>query len=448
MKLSVALLLATASAVSARKNVDLSNVDLKADSKVGNRLLSKARRLDNNANEVMTWVAGYSLKFHSCVASQDYYGGYFANNEENNANQYNDYADGYNYNGNYNGNGDGQNYNYNGGYYNGGNQNANNYQGMYEQRLVHFQLCPSNSCRSCKNGADYVIGLNEYINAHMEAKLTAQEYNCEKVRENCYCDNAYSEEQCLYQCYKNAGLTSCVVNEEQQQQQEEEFNLQEALECTQLEFDEEALETYNYQKNYNRANKNQGQYYNEEWYDQQQQQQEDAEFFVGPYCSANGKKIFLGVFTEETCSFPAESGLYEALHYGTSLPYAKESLVDYSCISCKEPSDVDYNNYWDAQDEDEVTEVCETLYADAGKCEENLGGGNGYFPYRNNLGCNFIKSLKTPSIFSRASSNVPAKVFAGIFAATTALLGAFAIFTFKRSKRQNVSLASESSMIA
>ena len=65
MKFSITLLLATVSpVVSARKDVDLSNTDMKADSKAGNRLLSKARRLDNNGDEVMTWVAGYSLKFH------------------------------------------------------------------------------------------------------------------------------------------------------------------------------------------------------------------------------------------------------------------------------------------------------------------------------------------------------------------------------------------------
>jgi hypothetical protein len=31
---------------------------------------------------------------------------------------------------------------------------------MYEQRLVHFKLCPSSSCSSgCSKGGDYVIDL-------------------------------------------------------------------------------------------------------------------------------------------------------------------------------------------------------------------------------------------------------------------------------------------------
>ena len=70
MKFAIALatLFAAASAKkTARKGIDLSTADVKADSKVGNRLLSKARRLDGDNEEAMSWVAGYSLKFHRSV---------------------------------------------------------------------------------------------------------------------------------------------------------------------------------------------------------------------------------------------------------------------------------------------------------------------------------------------------------------------------------------------
>ena len=66
MKLSLAIL-AAAPAIAAGKrlkaNTDLSNVEVKANSKTGGKLLSKARRLDGDSD--MTWVAGYSLKFQS-----------------------------------------------------------------------------------------------------------------------------------------------------------------------------------------------------------------------------------------------------------------------------------------------------------------------------------------------------------------------------------------------
>ena len=143
---------------------------------------------------------------------------------------------------------------------------------------------------------------------------------------------------------------------------------------------------------------------------------------------------------EETCSVEAPTGIYEAINYGDKLPYSKQSLVPSGCISCTEPVEVDYDNYdnyWD-QDADEVTESCATLYEIAGKCEEGL---DGYYPNRDNTGCNFISTLKSTGIVTRSSTT--AKVFAGIFAVTTAALAAVAMTLHKKNSRQNVSLAGE-----
>jgi len=434
MKLSIAFLAAAAPALVSAKtrakkispDMDLSNVEIKAQTKTGNNLLSKARRLDGG--DETTWVAGYSLKFHSCTSSQDYYGGQFANDEDGySANyQYND-GDG---NNNYN--------NQNGEYqYNGNNANGNSYynneqrydyQGMYQQKLVHFKLCPSDSCRRCKNGADYVVDLNDFVDAILEAQMTQQEYMCEHVRENCYCENANSQQQCQYNCFKNAGIDYCGEEENN----ENEFDLQEAIECTQLEVDEEAAENYYFKS----RQANQYQYYGEE-----DGQQQLGDLYVGPYCSKNGKNIFLGAFMDETCSYPAPAGIYEALHYGDSLPYAKKSLVPSDCISCEVPQEVDYENYYEQQQEaPEVTEVCATLYENAGKCEEGL---DGYFPNRDRSACSFIKTLKATGI-SMPSANIPAKVFAGIFAVTTVALAGVAAVLAKKNRRQNVSLAGDS----
>lgn len=47
--------------------------------------------------------------------------------------------------------------------------------------LVHFKLCPSSACSSsCSNSADYVVDMNEFVNAYVESKLSVQEYNCER----------------------------------------------------------------------------------------------------------------------------------------------------------------------------------------------------------------------------------------------------------------------------
>lgn len=316
--------------------------------------------------------------------------------------------------------------NQNGYYYANQAADREGYQGMYQQRLVHFKLCPSDSCRSCQNGADYVVELNEFIDAMMEAKLTAQEYNCERVRENCWCEQANNKDYCLASCYTNAKMDYCNEmegNNNYGQANNGKFEMSDALGCAALDVDEEMMSNY-YFKN---RKSNEG-HYNEE-----------GKYFVGPYCSNNGKKIFLGLFEEETCSYPAPSGTFEALNYGSALPYSKQSLIDNTCMSCKEPTEQDANNYWDNNDEDEVTDVCERMYEMSGKCEENLKNLP-YGTYPNNLGCDFVKNIRSNTIIPAA---VPAKVFAGIFAATTVLLGALTVHLYKKSKRANVALAGD-----
>ena len=314
----------------------------------------------------------------------------------------------------------------NNGYYYNQAQNREGYNGMYQQRLVHFKLCPSDSCRSCKNGADYVVDLSEFINAMMEAKLTAQEYNCERVRENCWCENANSKNYCLATCYTNANMDYCnemAGNNNNGQKNNINFEMQDALKCTELDVDEDLMKNYYFQ---NRVS-NQG-HYNQE-----------GKYFVGPYCSSDGKKIHLGLFEEETCSYPAASGTYEALNYGQSLPYAKKSLIDNTCYSCKEPKEQDYQNYWDQQDEDEVTEICERMYEMSGKCEENIQGLP-YGVYPNNMGCDFLNNIKSQSVLSRA---VPAKVFASLFAVTTVALAALTVHLHKKSRMNSVNLVAD-----
>ena len=72
------------SAVTASTATQVDTSDIPANSKMGSRLLSKARILNNNNNNNnnnqngdITWISGYSLKFEKCATSNDYYGGYF-----------------------------------------------------------------------------------------------------------------------------------------------------------------------------------------------------------------------------------------------------------------------------------------------------------------------------------------------------------------------------------
>ena len=138
-----------------------------ANSRMGQDILSKARLLNNdnnNNNNGMIWAANYSLRFEQCVTSNEYYGGYF-----------------------------------------GGNQNQNNdnragYNGLYQQRLVHFKLCPTGKCGSgCSGGADYVVDMNEYLQTYLDYKTDIEEAECEAARANCDCENANDDQASRHQ---------------------------------------------------------------------------------------------------------------------------------------------------------------------------------------------------------------------------------------------------------
>lgn len=230
-----------------------------------------------------------------------------------------------------------------------------------------------------------------------------------------------------YRCYYNAGLDYCVENENNNDQAVQ-FELEDAVECKELDVDDEALQYYYYEQGANA----QQQYY-------QGNQDQEMKLYIGPYCSSNGKSIYLGTFMDETCSWPAPSGTYEKFSYGVALPYSTENLIDSEFVSCKEPQDANDNNNGDQEDEDEVLEICERLYEDSAKCEEGLADGVTYYP--NTYGCEFLKSLKAPGKMNSSKSSVSAaKVFAGLFAATTVVCAGVAFYLYQKNARSNVKL--------
>jgi len=99
------------------------------------------------------------------------------------------------------------------------------------------------------------------------------------------------------------------------------------------------------------------------------------------------------------------------------------------------------NNQNDQQDEDEVVEMCEMVYEQAGKCEANLGINDA-----NNNGCNYMDGI---SIFRRdgqvimrdLTSSSAANVFIGLFAATFAAAGAYAYYLKTKLDRAKINLS-------
>ena len=394
MKLAL-IALAAALAKSDAKSVTPS-ASISATSKVGSKLIAGARRLeDANANEEIdfTWVANMSLKFQGCYHNQ----------------QFNEEAD--------------------------GEEDVM----ITTQRLVRFRLCPTSSCSmesaaGCDSGyGDYVIGMDQYLEAYFEAVQQDQEYNCEyEVREggDCECDGEnqgddFDEEICQYDCYMGKGMEYCVdrnpYNDDEQQEEERE-ELREMAECRELEIRDD-----------NQRRKLEA---------------EEVQYFIGAYCSDSGSAIHLGLFTEETCSQFADDyegkTTYMSL-MGQSMPYSETTMIGTECMSCKEPQDADQNNDNDNQDADEVKEGCEQLYEASGKCESGLSG---VVQYPNTAACNFMEGIKIVRkngvvVSGPGTVNTTASVFIGIFAASFILLGGYAYYLKTKLDRAKVNLVSE-----
>jgi len=401
MKLSLAVLSAVLGVSAAKKTVMKEVVpksSIKATSKMGGKLLSGARRLEQDENEEIdyTWVANMSLKFQGCYHTQSW------------------------------------------------NADADDEEDVRisTQRLVRFRLCPSDSCSmesaaGCSSGyGDYIIGMDQYLEAYFEAIEQDQEYSCEYEKEygDCICDgenadDGFDEEICEYDCYMGKGMEYCVDGNpynDDEEEEEEEMELREMAECRELEIED-----------------------NDDRRRKLEEEEEEVQYFVGAYCSDSGASIHLGVFTEETCSQFADSyggaATYEALTYGKSLPYAQSTMIGTECMSCKEPEDADDNNDNDNEDGDQVKEGCEELYESAGKCEQGLSGS---IQYPNNYGCNFMEGIKIVRkngvvVSGPGSINGTASVFVGLFATSFVLLGGYAYYLKIKLDRAKVNLVSE-----
>lgn len=392
MKFAVAILSLLAGA-SASNTVMHEMKDIKADSDLGMKLLSQARRLENNDNNGydISWVAGYSLKFEGC----------------HHISQWNDEAD--------------------------GEEDVR----IATKRLVRFRLCPSDFCDSnkgCSSGyGDYIIDMETYIASWFEAKQAYQEFKCEYLTNNvCYCDNDddndnYSEDMCLWDCYAGHNMAGVCMEENpynDDNANEEAFALEDYMTCAQADVQNNnngrALENNNY-----------------EW---------DGSYYVGPYCASQGGAIYLGMFTDDTCTTFADSAGGREMYYslmGTNLPYGQTNIIDMDCMSCKEPEE-NNNDGNDAEDADEISEVCETVYQMAGKCEANLPSGTVYSA--NNNACNYMEGIKIVRkdgtvITAEAKANKTASVFIGVFVVSFVILSSYVYFLKTKLDRASINLS-------
>jgi hypothetical protein len=379
-----------------KKNAVTKIESIKADSPLGHKLLSKARRAEENGEIDFTWVANFAIKFQGC----------------HHVSQWNDEA------------------------------NDENDVRIETKRLIRFRLCPTDVCSAESAGGcssdygDYIIDMNTFLQVYYEAVEEYNQWRCEYTAQTkCGCQNDdnqaddFDAEICEYDCYVENGIDDICAERnpyaDDQAQQEEKFDLAEYVDCQQV----------NLEQNNNGRRLDQA------------QEQEQVEYFLGPYCAEQGGAIYLGLFTDDTCTTFAdeEGGAYTyKMMAGQDLPYATESVITQDCISCHEPEDFN-NDGNDAEDADQVIEFCEQIYNYAGKCEEGLAA-TGYITEPNNNACNYIAGIKVvrkDGIITQVGSkaNKTASIFIGIFVVAFVLLAAYVYYLKTKLDRASINLS-------
>ena len=273
------------------------------------------------------------------------------------------------------------------------------------------------------------------MDAYFEANRQINEYECQDyLTNNCDCNNDdgkgddFNSDYCEYDCFADAGMEKYCAERnpyKDDNQRQEEFDIEEYMECKQW-------QAQNGNNNNNNGN--------------------GKALYIGPYCAEQGGAIFLGIFKDYTCTAFADedSGrtTYQQLT-GNELPYSYVSIVGPDCVSCLNH---DYNNNNannnnnNANNNNMVSESCQTLYSQAGKCESTLP--QGLLDYEPNTNaCTYIEGIKIIRqdgiiSYSGPRPSAMATAFIVIFAMSTASLAFYVYYLRMRLKAKQDRLLS------
>jgi len=145
--------------------------EIRADSAIGQKLLSRARNLDNNGAVDFSFVSSYAIKFQGCHHISQW-------NED---------------------------------------QEDEDDVRILTKRLVRFRLCPLETCENDKTGGcsskygDYVVDLNTFVEAYLTNKEYEVANNCGTYGALCEeeCENASDNDGCIAACYDAYGMKEC-----------------------------------------------------------------------------------------------------------------------------------------------------------------------------------------------------------------------------------------------
>lgn len=376
-------------------------VEIQASSDIGQTLLSSARRIENggnnqNSNNNYYWMANYSLKFQGCHNIKSW--NYAAYDDDDVR--------------------------------------------IKESRLARFRLCPSNFCSTgnsvgCKKGyGDYVIDIDTYVSAYVEAQRRQDEYLCERfLFRHCDCqqdderDDGFDRDMCVYKCFAKAKKWDCIETNPYYDDDASTHLYRNDLRDFEKYFQgcSEFKGTYSHRAR--KLDENGNSYY--------------ENYYIGSYCADQGGKIYLGMFTDDTCTIFADKNAgrttYKQITGGLELPFSRVSMVRPDCVSCNERDHEEYQNQNgnnnpndENQNQVRILGSCKDVYKAAGKCETHMGSRNGYArPFTiNESACYYLEGIKLvrKDGIINTSLTRPNKVvsfFIFLFSVSFTLLGAF-----------------------
>lgn len=280
------------------------------------------------------------------------------------------------------------------------------------------------------------MDMSTFVDAFAESQSRAVEYKCQTyLYKNCDCAETddrgddWNKDYCEYDCFNDANKDECIDrNPYTDDSGDESFEIERYTECAEFELPE-------YDDDGNNNNNNNG--------ERRLDDADDAiQYYIGPYCANQGGKIFMGMFTDETCTEFADKSngrnTFKDLNRGESLPYSTESIVNTKCVSCLEPEDPNrqYEQNDDeneSEDEIRVAEICEQSYEAAGKCEYRMGDNGPEYP--NSNACKFISGVKIvrkDGLLYATHANRAVTGVIVLFAISFAAIGYYVIYLRKR----------------
>jgi hypothetical protein len=311
---------------------------------------------------------------------------------------------------------------------------------LQTKRLARFRLVPYEKCtvvspwanaKAVKdasrffgktNYGEYIVDLNTFVAAYLEAKEEENGYMCTNYASTCQTqcasnDDAYegnSYESCMSSCYSSHGCTPSDDDDANADDGAANIDIYDYAGCAQM-----------------------------DWGDD-----DGVNYYFGPSCASQGGEIRMNLFSDDTCTTLAECGTTGQVRgakcytrtTGVILPGTSQSIISDPCVPCTQnyvaldlliDSTADDEKFdYESYDFGESRDVCTNLYDISGKCEKYLKNGE------YNYACAYIEGIQIGISKEGYAVAVRRSLGADVVLSTMAISCAFIgmyIYTMKQS---------------